>query len=228
MTTSLPKKHRLALVDDDLLLVELLSSYLKNDDQFDIVLQASDGNSCLEQLGTMQDQHPEIYIIDLKMAGMDGLTLIDHIQDRYPDAHIVVVSSHYHNDTLGFMIKKGVAAFLPKGVSLKVLIEVLDEVMRRGFYLLPEQVDILRQQISHKVSPPRLGSELLTSREQDVLIRLAQQKTAKEIADELFITTRTVEGHKNNLFAKTGAKNLVGLVLYAIQQKIIDPDNINI
>lgn len=228
MTTSLPKKHRLAMVDDDLLLIDLLSSYLKNVDRFDIVLQASDGNSCLERLDAMEDQHPEAYIIDLKMEGMDGLTLLENIQDRYPDAHIIVVSSHYHNDTLGFMIKKGVAAFLPKGVSLTVLIEVLDEVMQRGFYLLPDQVGILRQQISHKVSPPRLGSDLLTSRERDVLIRLAQQKTAKEIADELFITTRTVEGHKNNLFAKTGAKNLVGLVLYAIQQKIIDPDNINI
>lgn len=228
MTTTLPKKYRLALVDDDLLLTELLSSYLKNYDRFDIVLQASDGNSCLEQLCAMQNQHPEVYIIDLKMEGMDGLTLLEHIQHRYADSRIVVISYHYHNDTLGFMIKKGVAAFLPKGISLKVLIEVLDEVMQRGFYLLPDQINVLRQQISNKVSPPRLGSELLTSREQDVLIRLAQQKTAKEIAEELFITTRTVEGHKNNLFAKTGAKNLVGLVLYAIQQKIIDPDKINI
>src|SRR5690606_41920915 len=118
MTASPSKKYRLALVDDDLLLIELLSSYLKNHDQFDIVLQASDGNSCLEHLRTMQDQHSETYIIDLQMEGMDGLTLIDHIQDRYRDAHIAVVSSDYHTDTLGFMIKKVVAAFLPKGVSL--------------------------------------------------------------------------------------------------------------
>lgn len=123
---------------------------------------------------------------------------------------------------MGFMLKTGVSAFLPKGVSPIELVEVIRTVKKQGYFFKDDQLDALREQIPTKAPRPVLQQEeLLSDREREVLRLICQQKTAKEIGDELYITQRTAEGHKNNLFAKTGAKNIAGLVIYAIQNEII-------
>lgn len=213
----------LAIADDDLLLVDLLKEYLEQFDRFSVVFTAKDGHRFLEGLGQLHHRFPAIALIDLRMEGMDGIQLLTVLKECYAGLHVIVLSSHYQDHALGFMVKNGVAAFVPKGISPRVLVQVLDEVMERGFFLLPAQVDVIRKQMSPQSVAPAIDPFRLTEREIQVLRLLAQQKTAKEIADELFIATRTVEGHKNSLFAKTGAKNLAGLVLFAIQQKLIDP-----
>ena len=115
------------------------------------------------------------------------------------------------------------AAFLPKEISPDRLPAIIETVYAQGCYFMPEQVGILREQISSRAPVPVTESEnSLSARETEVLRLLCQQKTAKEIGEILFITQRTAEGHKNNLFVKTGVKNIAGLVIYAIQRGIID------
>jgi DNA-binding CsgD family transcriptional regulator len=80
---------------------------------------------------------------------------------------------------------------------------------------------MISEQISGKSPRPDMNENSLSEREVEILKLICQQKTAKEIGDQLFITQRTVEGHKNNLFVKTGAKNIAGLVIYALQHRII-------
>ncbi|MNE84218.1 Response regulator UvrY [compost metagenome] len=120
------------------------------------------------------------------------------------------------------MLKTGVAAFLPKGVSPNELVQIIRKVHEKGFFFMADQMDVIREHLS--IKSPKLileqGNEL-SNREIDVLRLLCKQKTAKEIGELLFITQRTVEGHKNNLFVKTGAKNIAGLVIYSIQHNVI-------
>ena len=90
-------------------------------------------------------------------------------------------------------------------------------------------MEILREQISSKVSKPVIDSdELLTERETEIIKLLCQQKTAKEIGEHLFITQRTVEGHKNNLFTKIGVRNVAGLIVYALQKHIVTLEELSL
>jgi DNA-binding NarL/FixJ family response regulator len=216
----------IAITDDDALIVSLLQSYLHSIDGLEVVLTANSGEELLEGLASAATQ-PQIVLLDLKMQGMDGIEVTHRLKDTYPDIKIVVISSHYQKLFMGFMLKTGVAAFLPKGISPVELVDIIRLVHRQGYYFKDDQIAVLRDQIPVKVPKPLLqDDELLSDREIDVLKLICQQKTAKEIGEILFITQRTAEGHKNNLFAKTGAKNIAGLVIYAIQQGIIKVDEL--
>ncbi|WP_343568269.1 response regulator transcription factor [Sphingobacterium sp.] len=216
---------RIGIVDDDQLIVELLQDYLNMQQDLKVVLAATSGQECLDSLQNISAEI-DLLLVDLKMAQMNGIELIKHLRDRHPEIKIIVVSSHYQDSSLGFMLKNGTAAFIPKGIAPAALLSILYEVHQKGFFFYKQQLEILREQISSRVSAPSCGFELLTDREIMVLKLIAQQKTAKEIAELLFITSRTVEGHKNNMFAKTGTKNIAGLVIYAIQNAIIDPSKL--
>ena len=122
------------------------------------------------------------------------------------------------------MLKAGVNAFLPKGVAPDVLVEAIHSTFSKGYFFLEEQIDVMRNQITTKAPKPKFTAEdELTRRELEILQLICQQLTNGEIAEKLFISERTVEGHRNNLFLKTKAKNVAGLVIYAVQKKIVDP-----
>jgi len=211
----------IAITDDDALIVSLLQGYLQSIEGMNVQLTANSGEQLLAALAAA-DTLPDIVLLDLKMAGMDGIEVTQHLKDSYPDIKVIVISSHYQKLFMGFMLKTGVAAFLPKGISPVELVDIIRIVYKQGYFFKEDQMAALREQIPAKAPKPVLHEEeLLSEREIDVLKLICQQKTAKEIGDMLFITQRTAEGHKNNLFAKTGAKNIAGLVIYAIQQGII-------
>lgn len=227
MQVAIDRPIHIGLVDDDFLLLELLKNYLEQYPQrFRIQMMCTDGTEALSRIQQEDKEVLDVLIIDLKMDGMDGLTLLQELKKEHTTLPVIVLSSHYQDNSLGFMVKNGVAAFLPKGISLNTLVEVISHVAKYQFYLLPAQVAVVRTQLSASSPPPAMGINMLSTREVEVLQLLSQQKTAKEIADTLYITSRTVEGHKSNLFAKTGAKNLAGLVIFAIQHKLVDPNQL--
>ncbi len=215
------QKIKIAITDDDALIVSLLENYLSAMPDIEVLFTASGGKMLFEKLATTPE-HPEILLLDLRMQGMDGVEITSKIREEYPELKVIIVSSHYQPSFMGFMIKTGVAAFLPKGISPQELVSIVRVVHQQGYYFKDEQLDVLRGQITPRSPRPTLHEEeLLSSREIEVLKLICFQKTAKEIGEELHITQRTAEGHKNNLFVKTGAKNIAGLVIYAIQQGII-------
>ena len=216
------EKIKLAIVDDDRLVTKLLSDFLSKQDLIQVLFTALDGQKCLSNLEE-GEEIPDILLLDLNMKEITGIELTKIIKKEYPSIKIIVISSHYKRNFTGFMIKTGVAAFLPKGISPFHLIEIIQEVHVKSVFFLEDQLDVIRKQLSSKSPKPILDPKnLLTDREMDVLKLICRQKTAQEIGKELHVTKRTVEGHKNNLFAKTGTKNMAGLVIYAIQNEIID------
>lgn len=211
----------IAITDDDALIVSLLEGYLGNCPGIKVLFTANGGSELFSHLAGAEVL-PHVLLLDLRMDGMDGIEITQHIKNLYPSIKVIVVSSHYQKTFMGFMLKTGVSAFLPKGISPAQLTDVIRTVYKQGYYFKEDQLDVLREQIPAKSPKPVLQEEeLLSEREIEVLRLICQQKTAKEIGEQLFITQRTAEGHKNNLFAKTGAKNIAGLVIYAIQNRFI-------
>lgn len=216
----------IGMIDDDALIVSLLTDYLNKDEAITVSFTALSAESGLSILMAM-DNPPQIVLLDLKMKEMSGIELTEILRRKFKTIHIIVISSHYRQSFMGFMLKTGVSAFLPKGISPQELLKIIKEVAEKGFYFKPEQLETIRGQITSKSPQLNFNSKnALSSREEDVLRLICRQKNAKEIGELLFITKRTVEGHKTNLFIKTGAKNTAGLVIFAIQNNIIDPNEI--
>jgi DNA-binding NarL/FixJ family response regulator len=215
----------LAIVDDEALIVMLLSDFFSKQERINVQLTATGGQQIIDLLKQAVDV-PDILLLDLQMGAMSGIETATILKQSYPDLKIIVVSSHYKKSFMGYMLKLGVNAFLPKGIAPQLLVEAVEEVYAKGYYFMPEQIEVMRNQISSNVPAPSFNTEeTLSEREVDVLRLICQQLTAQQIAEKLFINKRTVEGHKSNLLLKTSAKNTAGLVIYAVQKQIIDIDD---
>lgn len=216
----------IAIVDDEMLIVQLLEDYFRKVDSVQVVMKAYNGKEFIDQLKET-DKHPDIVLLDLRMKEMDGIETTTYLREHYPEIKIIVMSSHYMSSFMGYMLKTGVNAFIPKEISPDFLTNVIHSVKQHGYYFSEEHVEVMRTQIAPKVPKPKLTQqEILSEREMEILKLICQQFTSQEIADKLFIARRTVEGHKGNLLLKTAVKNTAGLVIYAIQNQLIDPDEL--
>ncbi|MDR3023439.1 response regulator transcription factor [Chryseobacterium sp.] len=216
-------KIKIGIVDDDLLFVQLLKNYIDNNGDYQVTLTSTGGYQFLtEDSGSL-----DILILDLRMTNGDGLEVMSELAKRETETKIIVLSSFYRRSFMGQMLKMGAHAFLPKEIELEELLAVIKTVHHTGHYFSNDQIDVMRSQLSNKLPEFHAFSKNeLTDREVDVLRLVCQQLSTKEIADSLFISPKTVETHKTNLMIKTGVKNMAGLVIYAVQNQVIDPNEI--
>jgi DNA-binding NarL/FixJ family response regulator len=218
---------RLALVDDDGLVVQLLTELLESSKQanFQIIMTARTGNGFLRQL-----EHaavlPDIVILDLKMKDGDGLYVLEMLQHNAFPIKSFVLTSYYKPTYIGQIIELGASAFFPKEIDRHEVVNILLEVYHKGHYFTTEQVQSLREQLRpRKPTVDTHPRNSLTDREIEVIELIAQQYTTKQIAQRLYLSPKTIEAHKSNIFSKTGTKNTAGLIIYAIQNELIDPKN---
>ncbi len=217
---------KLVLVDDEQLILEGIRMLISTNDRIQVQFLATSGPEILDHLEKLSEaDFPDIAMVDVQMKPMDGFELVEILKKTYPNLKIIILSSHYKSSVLGYMIKLGVSAFLPKNSSKSVFIEAIEAVHRNGMYFTREDHQMLSSYLN---SPNRKKSlfdneETLTSREIDVVKLICQEKTNQEIAEVLFLSPRTVESHRQRILDKIGAKNTVGLVIYAIINDIYSP-----
>lgn len=217
-------KIKIGIVDDDLLFVQLLKNYINHSDGFEVVMTSTDGHQFLNET---ENNDLDVLILDLRMANGDGLEVMSALALKEDKTKIIVLSSFYRRSFMGQMLKMGAHAFLSKEIELEELLKVIHSVYHKGHYFSDEQIDVMRGQLSNKLPEFHAYSkDDLTDREVDVLKLVCQQLSTKEIADTLFISPKTVETHKTNLMIKTCVKNMAGLVIYAVQNNIVDANEI--
>lgn len=217
------EKIKIALVDDEQLILEGVKMLLSTKENISVDFMATSGAEILAHLETLEaDNFPDIAMVDVQMQPMDGFELVEILKKNYPNLKIIILSSHYKSSVLGYMIKLGVSAFLPKNSSKTVFIEAIEAVNKNGMYFTKEDHQMLSTYLN---SPARKKSlfdneETLTAREIDVVKLICQEKTNQQIADTLFLSPRTVESHRQRILDKIGAKNTVGIVIYAVVNDI--------
>ena len=218
---------QIAIVDDDVLVSTLLRDFFEQTSAIKTVYIANSGNQFLEEFGNNAAM-PDIILLDLRMKNGSGLEVLEQLSNMEVSLpKVIVMSSHYDASYMGQMLKLGCDAFLPKEIDPEELIEIIYKVYEYGHYFLEEQIVSLRKQVATKGPKLHINSkDSLSERELDVLELLCQQLTTKEIAGRLFISPKTVEMHKSNLLVKTGVRNSVGLIMYAVQNKLIDPNSL--
>ncbi|TDO94014.1 response regulator transcription factor [Flavobacterium sp. 245] len=211
---------KIALVDDEVLFRKGIAFLLQREDNIEIIFEASNGEELLDSLEKCEIK-PDIIIMDLKMPLLNGVEATKIIRKSNPDIKIIALTSYDSKSFIANMIQIGAVAYLLKNTTPKDLILTINEVAKKGFYYSENVLKTIQETIvSSKNSKVNLETSFLSPREIEILQLICQQKTTTEIAEHLFLSPRTVEGHRNNLLLKTESRNIAGLVVYAIQNEI--------
>ena len=218
-------KIKIGIVDDEVLILNLLENYFNSQNDTEVLLTSTSGKETLATL-KKTNQIPDLFLLDFKMNDLNGAELTEALKIKYPQVRVIIISSYYKKSLIGYIQRNNIDAFLPKGMEPSELSRIVKIVHNRGHFFTKEQIEVMQTQVSQKSLAPKYEGETLTNREKEVLQCICEQSTAKETAERLFIAQRTVEGHRNNLLQKTGAKNTAGLVIYAISNDLYDPVNL--
>ncbi len=218
---------KIALADDECLLLEGLSLLFSAVGTIRVVFTATDGNDFLEQLHNLPaGEFPNVVLLDIQMKPIDGFELVQRLKKEYPDLSVIILSSHYKSAVFGHMIRLGVSAFLPKNSSKELLVEAIEKVYNAGVFFTEKDHAMLASIVKNKLPKQYFStSGNLSEREIDVLKLICSEKTNQEIADQLFLSKRTIESHRQRILDKIGAKNTAGLVIYAISNELYTPDS---
>ncbi|MEL6720346.1 MAG: response regulator transcription factor [Bacteroidota bacterium] len=216
---------KIAIADDEALFRKGLRMILSNHRHINILFEAENGADLLRQLKSTHTL-PDILLLDLKMPETNGIEVAKAMQASYPDIKIVVLSTYFNQAFVINLLEYGVAAYLPKDSEPNLLIRTIDCVAEKGFHYSDEVLRIIQENMTKK-SRPKMQMPFnikLTSREKEILQLICNEYTTPEIAKMLFLSPRTVNGHRNNLLAKLGCKNTAGLVALAVQQNLVQID----
>lgn len=209
-------RNTIIIVDDELLFREGMKRILGELTSYQIIGEAENGQQLLDILEN--GMLPDLVLMDLSMPVLDGPKTLEILMEKYPDLKVAILSSYYDPGIIVKLIEMGAVSFMAKNTPPTELVEGLDKILTSGFHYTSYILKLLRE----KMKKATLGvpAKTISEREIDVLKKLCEQKTAKEIASELFISPRTVEGHRKKLLEKTNSKNLAGLILYAVENAV--------
>lgn len=219
--------YKIAIVEDDKLILELITGFLKSSGKFEQIDNYNDGIGFLNAIEETQKEL-DVIILDFKLGDINAEMILKELHEKSVVVPVIILTSHYNQYLMGYMIRAGVAAYLPKNIKPDELITIVEQVIQKGHYISPEQFPYLKIAFSEDI--PDFPKQVLDITEKDieVIYLLANQLTAKEIADKLNVSPKTVEGYKNALFSKTSTKSVVGLVLFAVQNGIISADAVDL
>jgi DNA-binding NarL/FixJ family response regulator len=210
-------KHKIILVDDEALFRAGLKSLLCDFGNFEIIQEAENGKDLIDNLN--KENIPDLILLDLSMPVMDGVDTLKALLNINDNYKIAILSSHYDQGLIVKMIELGAVSFFAKNEDPEKLIEGIKNIIERGFHYTDYIVRLLRDRMVYGQSK-FTSLDDISSREKEVLLKICEQKTAKEIAEELFISPRTVEGHRTKLLEKTNSRNIVGLIIFAVERGI--------
>lgn len=211
-----------SIADDQSLFRKGLVSLLRTLPGIEVTSEASNGKEILEALEATSIQ-PMVILLDIKMPVMDGYETTQVLRKRFPEIKIIILTNHTEDRFILNLLESGAHAYLFKDAEPEELELSIQRVVSDGFYFSPAIYQLIQDYSKNRKASSLTKSTLnpLTTREIEVLKLICQELSTEEIADTLFISKRTVEGHRNNLLLKTGAKNMAGLVIYAVKNNVI-------
>lgn len=204
-------RTRVLIVDDHPLVAEGIRAILETYDDIEIAGTLSNGRDAIDRV---TDLDPDVMLLDLNMPQVNGLTATEMILERRPDTRILILSMHDTPEYVSTALSHGAMGYILKDVPTEEVKLAIDTVMRGERYLCTGASACLTPQAQG-------GREPLTSREQTILLELAQGRSNKEVAIALDISVRTVETHRKNIKRKLGISSTAGLTRYAMEHGVL-------
>ncbi|MGH1465460.1 MAG: response regulator transcription factor [Cognatishimia sp.] len=207
------------IVDDHPMVAEGIQSILESFDDLEVLATLSNGR---EAIGFLKDNDVDVVLMDLNMPELSGLTATEIILESKPDTRILILTMHDSPEYISTALSHGARGYVLKDVPTDEIKTAIDTVMRGERYLCTGAKGSLEPVEGEE------AREQLTSREQTVLLQLAQGKSNKEVANELNISVGTVETHRKNIKRKLGISSTAGLTRYAIEHGVVQRSGLGI
>ena len=214
---------RLVLVDDHRLFRKGLISLIEMVcTDCDILFEADNGVDLQQKL--IKGNEPDIILVDVNMPQMDGFATVQWLNENYPLIKILVVSMIEKEESIVRMLQLGVKGYLSKDVEPKELGEALNAVMNKGFYY----TDFITGKLVHSLQNDNDSNkktsaaiQSMNNREMNFLQLACSELTYSEIAAQMFLSPKTIDGYRNSLFEKLQVKSRVGMALYAVRHGLV-------
>ena len=204
---------KIVLVDDHSILLDGLKKLIQEDDML-TVLDAVD--NLPDAIRSIDKHKPDLVITDYNLGEHDGLSLVQKVKRILPNTKFIVLSMHDESHLVKEILKEGIHGYVLKKDTKDELLEAIYAV-RAGKMFLSNDINSM---LVKSLYEPDEG-KLLTSREREILQLIAKEYSNKDIAEELFISERTVETHRKNIFRKTKTNSIVGLIKFAYANNLI-------
>ena len=212
------KKINLLLVDDHELVRKGLTLMLQTQKKIDV--QITQANHGKEAIKLAKEQDFDLIILDVNMPVLDGISTLKKLKELAITIPVLMLSMHKEEDLIRDALSNGAAGYILKNSSLDEITKAMISTIKRDRYLSNEVAEILINHTNEEI-PTLIQNEFnLTLREIQIISMLVKELTSKEIGDYLFISKRTVDGHRNKIMEKIGAKSAVGLVKFAVKYGI--------
>ncbi len=214
-------KIKIAIVDDQPLFVKGLVSLLEHFKQVQVITQANHGK---ELLNSLKHRVPQVILMDVRMPVMDGIAATEAIKKDYPYIKIIMLTMHDEERLVLHLLEKGANGYLLKDAEPEEVVSAIEDVVAKDYYFNEYVSSTMLKNLHNrnKPSPSFPGIEDVTQRETEVLELICASFTTAEIAEQLHISARTVEGHRKNLLAKLAVRNTAGLVVAAVRHRLVD------
>jgi len=199
------------IVDDHYMVIEGIRSLLQNEKGVDWVGHATNASSCLAFL---QQQQPDVILMDINLPDKSGIDLCKEVKERYPSVFIIGLSTFNQQSFIQKMIDNGASGYVLKNATQAELMEAIEIVASGKTFLSNEAALSLRSKDNN-------DAPVITRREKEVLELIAEGMTNNEVAQKLFISPSTVDTHRKNLLVKFEAKNTASLIRLAAQHQLI-------
>jgi DNA-binding NarL/FixJ family response regulator len=213
----------IALIDDQRLFRESLGNLIREIPGISCLYQCDGGAEFLAAIGKEGAAVPEVILLDLEMPGMNGIELNQLLQIKYPAIKVIILSVHAQEKLIASLIREGADGYLTKNCDRTELAEALEMVHRHGYYINKMTLEAIRNHARLTPAPIRNSNGIpidLTKRETEILSLICYEYSNEEIAARLYLSPRTVEGHRLSLAQKIGCKNTAGLVIFAVRYGI--------
>ena len=209
-------KIRVAVVDDHQIVIDGLKSLLDGHDRFVIVADCTQPKDILQLLKTVP---VDILLTDVMMPDMNGKELAKAVRKQFPHIKILALSMSGQGELVNDMIEDAdIAGYVLKNIGKQELLNALEKISAGGIYFSEE---VLQEMLKASERKKQSDEAHLTTREIEIIKLIEKEYNNKQIAGTLFISERTVETHRKNIFRKTKTASVIGLVKYAYEHKLI-------
>ncbi len=213
------KKIQVILVDDHQMFRDGVKSVLSDEENIEIIGEVGNANDLYELL---KSKTPDLIITDISMPDISGIDVTKYVSENFPNINILILSMHSNEEFITKALNAGANGYLPKDTSMKELLEAINIIAKGENYFNKGISDTILKSMVNKSKTTK--TETLTNRELEIVYRVVEGLTNKEIAEKLNISVRTVDSHKNNVLHKLNIKSSVELVKYAIKNKLVKLD----
>lgn len=209
------KKNKIVIVEDHILLSQAISSLVNSFNDFEVLYLCKNGKELVTKLKTPSNI-PDIVLMDVNMPIMNGIETTKYLKENYPNVKVMALSVEEDEGIIIKMLKAGAKGYLLKDVEKDILEMALNEVINSGYYHTKNVSNLLINSLNKDYKKTELKE-----REIEFIKHVCTELTYKEIAGKMFLSPKTIDGYRDSLFCKLEVKNRIGLVIYAIKNKII-------